>query len=131
MSADEQLDDAQRQAIRRNLAIVDKLLTLPDVKRHESRFEGEIALVAPGPQRAAVNEVVEEALGKPAKPEGEEIPAELQDNPLIETIGGLRKGQTLYLQNLGGELTFYLAYWPWSGGARFTIKLGVFLPPED
>ena len=131
MSADDQLDAAQRQAVRRNLAIVDKLLTLPDVKRHESRFEGEIALVAPAAQRDAVNEVVEELMGEALKPEGEAVPAELQANPLIETIGGLRKGQTLYLQDLGGGLSFYLAYWPWGGGGRFTIKLGVFLPPED
>ena len=127
----DQLDAAQRQAVRRNLAVVDKLLAVEGVNRHESRFEGEIALVAPGSAREAVDAVVEELLGKPVKPADDEVPAELRENALLETIGGIRKSQTLYMQDLGGGLTFYLAYWPWSGGARFTIKLGVYLPPGD
>jgi hypothetical protein len=127
----EQLSAAQRQAVRRNLALVDKLLTLEGVARHESRFDGEIALVASSGSRAAIDAVIEELLGKPAKPTDEEVSAELRENALLETIGGIRKSQTLYLQDLGGGLTFYLAYWPWSGGARFTIKMGVYLPAED
>ncbi len=130
MSGDEKLDSAQRLAIQRHLEMADTLAALPDVERQQSRFEGEITLVAPGASQGAVSAVVEPLLGPAAKPADSAVPAELQKNPLLDAIGGIRSNQTLYLKELGGGVSLYVAYWPWSGGARVTIKIGVYNPPE-
>ncbi|MBI2895176.1 MAG: hypothetical protein HYY06_16600 [Deltaproteobacteria bacterium] len=130
MSGDEDLDAAQRLAIQRHLEMGETLAALPDVQRQQSRFEGETTLVAPGASRDAVSAVVEPLFGPPAKPADSAVPAELQGHPLLQAIGGIRTNQTLYLKQLGPGLSLYVAFWPWNGGARFTIKIGVHGSPE-
>ena len=53
------------------------------------------------------------------------MPTELVGTPLVEALGGIRGGQTLYVKELGDGLAIYVAFWPWGGGKRFTIKIGV------
>lgn len=130
MSGDEEIDDAKQPAIRRHMEMGDTLAALPDVERQQSRFDGEITLVAAGASQGAVSAVIEPLLGPPTKPADSEVPAELQKHPLLDAIGGIRKNQTLYLKELGGGLSVYVAYWPWSGGGRFTIKIGFYNRPK-
>ena len=127
MPASAPLGSVLRQAEQRQIELGDRLALLPGAQRHESRFEGEICLVAESLRLDAVSAVVEELLGPPAKPANVEVPAALAGAPLVEAIGGLRANQTLYLIDLGGGVSLYAAYWPWGGGARFTIKLGVYV----
>jgi hypothetical protein len=113
--------------------LADRLVELPEVRRHESRFEGEISLVAETVGRDAVSAVVEAELGPPAKPADSAVSAELNHHALVEAIGGIRASQTLYWRDLGGGATLYVAYWPWADGGRFTIKIGVYrrtAPPD-
>ena len=126
MSFPAPLESALRQAEQHQSALGDRLAQLPGVQRHDSRFEGEISLVAESSRRDAVSAVVEEQLGPPAKPAESEVPAAFDHAALVDAIGGIRPSQTLYVSDLGG-VSLYAAYWPWGGGARFTIKLGVYV----
>jgi hypothetical protein len=128
MAADPRLDAAQLQA-----ELGNQLAALPHVKPQESRFEGEIALVAETFAKDSVNALVEAEMGPAAKPADTAVTPELQHHPLLDAIGGVRGSQTLYIKDLGAGVVFYVAYWPWGGGARFTIKIGVFVrrrPPD-
>jgi len=127
MSADAELEAARQEAVRRQVDLGDRLAALPDVRREESRFEGEITLVAERSAGDAVNALVEGELGPAAKSADAALTAELRQHPLVQAIGGIRGNQSLYCRDLGQGLTSYVAYWPWGGGACFTIKIGVFL----
>ena len=127
MSSDAELDAAHRQAVQRQVELGERLAALPDVRPEDSRFEGEITLVAQSSAREAVDAAVEEQLGPPSKPADGPVTAELKQHPLLEAIGGIRGNQTLYLEELGDGLARYVAYWPWGGGACFTIKIGTYL----
>lgn len=133
MLVEKPVDAAQRQALQRRADLVDRLAALPDVKKQDSRFEGEITLVAESVRRAEVCALVEAELGPAAKPADGVVTKELKAHPLLEAIGGLRADQSLYLVDLGDGLNLYVAFWPWGGGAKFTIKIGVYerrMPPE-
>jgi hypothetical protein len=136
LSTEQDLDAAQRQAVQRQMELGARLGALPEVQPQDSRFDGEITLVAESLVQDAVSAVVEELVGPAAKPANAEVPAELRQHPLLDAIGGIRPSQTLYLKDLGEGLSLYVAYWPWGGGGRFTIKIGVYLrrlppaPPE-
>jgi hypothetical protein len=106
--------------------VIGELLALPFVKKHDTRFANEVALVAPSSNLKEVDTVVERFLPPPpAKPAGEKLPADLADSPLLEAMGGVRGDQTLYLKRLGDGISIYVAYWPWGGGQRVTIKIGI------
>ncbi len=119
------MPEAQRLALKRDLAIVPDLLAVPGVKQHQTRFENEIALVAPMDQLAAVSAVVERTLPPAVKPAGGPLPPELQTSSVVDAMGGVTGGQTLYLKDLGSGLSLYVAFWPWNGNQRFTVKIGV------
>ena len=112
-------------ALKRDLSVVAELLALPSVGEHETRFEHEVALVAPSASLDQVCSVVERRLSSAVKPADHDLPPELQASALVEAMGGVEAGQTLYLKRIGGGLSLYVAFWPWSGGERFTIKIGV------
>jgi hypothetical protein len=119
------LTEKQQANLERSLALVQQLLTIESVAKHDTRFENEVALVAPGSALEPVAAKVEEHLGAPKKTADSALPAELTDAPLVEALGGIRGGQTLYVKELGEGLAIYVAFWPWGGGKRFTIKIGV------
>ncbi len=121
------MNDQRRDAIRQKLELIGELKAVPKVKPHDSRFENEIALVAPAAVTAEVDTVVQRYLGEPTKPAGKGLPLSLKFNSVIRALGGIRKEQTLYMVALDEVVTFYVAYWPWGGGERFTIKVGVHL----
>ena len=115
----------QQQELKRDLGVIGELLALPSVAKHDTRFENEVALVAPTAELAEVCAVVERHLPPPVKPADQSLPQELEVSDLLDAMGGVQKGQTLYLKRLGEGLSLYVAYWPWGGGERFTIKIGV------
>ena len=121
----QELSDQQKASLQRSLALVQQLLSIDTVAKHETRFEGEVALVAPATALEPVTAKVEEHLDAPKKGADEALPADLAEAPLIEAMGGIRGGQTLYIKELGDGLSMYVAFWPWGGGKRFTIKIGV------
>ena len=107
------------------LGIIKKLLAVPSVTKHDTRFANEVALVAPESAMTTVADIVTAELGAAVKPAGAPLPAELTDSPLLDAMGGARGGQTLYLLGLGEGLSIYVAFWPWGGGKKTTIKVGV------
>jgi len=121
----DQLSPEQSDALKSELAMIPQLLALPSVNKHDTRFEGEVALVAPREALEGVAAIVEEHLGEPAKAAGTSVPADLAGSAMVKAMGGLRGNQTLYAKAVGEELTVYVAFWPWGGGARITIKVGV------
>jgi hypothetical protein len=125
MAMTDGMSPQQQIALKRDLAVIGELLALPYVKKHDTRFENEVALVAPSSNLAEVGAVVERFLPPPVKPAGAKLPAELADDPLLEAMGGVRGDQTLYLKRLGDGISVYVAYWPWGGGQRVTIKIGI------
>ena len=121
----QELTHQQQATLERSLALVQQLLAISAVAKHETHFENEIALVAPGSALEQVASKIEERLGAPKKAADAAMPAELTGAPLVEALGGIRDGQTLYVKKLGDGLAMYVAFWPWVGGKRFTIKIGV------
>jgi hypothetical protein len=119
------MQEAQRLALQRDLGVIKELLALPFVKRHETRFENEVALVAPTEHLAAVTAAVERALGPAVKAATGPLPGALAQSPLLEAMGGVQDGQALFLKDLGAGVSLYVAYWPWGNHQRFTIKIGV------
>jgi hypothetical protein len=119
------LTDKQRKALGKELAIVGVLLGIEGVRKHETRFANEVALVAPTAIRAAVEKAVGGQLGEPVKPAGAPVPPELASSAMCKAMGGLRGDQTLYRKALDGGVTVYIAFWPWGSGTQFTIKVGV------
>jgi len=115
----------QQEALKRDLAMVQALLAIPGVKKHETRFEGEIALVSPIGRFVEVSAAVQGVMGQPVKSARDRLPAALAASSALNPMGGIRGDQTLYLKSLGEDLSLYVAYWPWGGGDQFTIKLGV------
>jgi hypothetical protein len=130
MSMTDGMTEQQQAALKRDLAVIGELLALPFVKKHDTRFANEVALVAPAANLKEVDAVVERFLPPPpTKPAGEKTPLTLIESPLFEAMGGVRGDQTLYLKVLGDGISVYVAYWPWGGGQRVTIKVGIHIQP--
>ena len=65
-------------------------------------------------------------LGKPVKEPGKEadVPADIQG--LIDSMGGLRIGQSFFYKKGEGKQVIYAALWPWeSNPEKITLKAGV------
>jgi hypothetical protein len=125
MASNEGMSAEQQAALKRNLVLVQDLLALSFVQKHETRFDGEVALVAPTSNQAEVSAVVERYLPAAVKAAGKPTPPELAAGSLCKAMGGIRANQTLFVKDVGGGLSLYVAYWPWGSGQRFTIKIGV------
>jgi len=65
--------------------------------------------------------VLEDIFGSSAWPSKKRLLKNTQK--LIKSVGGLRKGQTLYLLNNGGGCSAFAMLWPWRDGERITIKI--------
>jgi hypothetical protein len=125
MAAADEMTTEQRTSLKRDLAVIGTLQALASVRTHDTRFDNETAFVAPTADLDEVNAVVEKYVGEPVKRAGGNLPPELESSTLLDAMGGVQDGQTLYLKSYGGGLSLYVAYWPWGGGSRFTIKVGV------
>jgi hypothetical protein len=72
-----------------------------------------------------LNSLLEKHLGPAAKEPGEEanLPKEIQK--IVDSLGGLRKGQSFFYRKDGSQV-IYAAIWPWlSDPDRMTLKSGV------
>ena len=121
-----ELTPEQTADLEQKKVIVKALLELPDVGKHDTRFAQEVALVAASSSKEQVVAIVEGLFGQPLKPAGENIPDNLSSSPLVRAMGGIRGDQTLYSHVISEHVTAYIAFWPWNGGARFSIKVGVY-----
>jgi hypothetical protein len=121
-----ELNKEQRTGLEDRLVMLRKLLALDTVEKHETRFDNEIALVSSKADIDAVDAVVQEHLGEPVKTASGKLPSDFAHAELLDAMGGVRGGQTLYLQDVGNGLVLYVAFWPWGSGARITIKVGVY-----
>ncbi|MDP3730029.1 MAG: hypothetical protein Q8R14_00700 [Candidatus Omnitrophota bacterium] len=93
--------------------------TEPDMMRMDSEnyFEAVIG-------HARLEEAVcalEGVFGAPAWPSDKKLSRDTER--LIKNIGGLRKGQTLYILNDGSGCSVFAMLWPWQDGQRVTIKM--------
>ena len=66
--------------------------------------------------------VLEGIFEAPAWPSDKKLSKDTEK--LIKSIGGLRKGQTLYFLNNKSECSAFAMLWPWQDGERITIKMG-------
>lgn len=70
-------------------------------------------------------ELLQEALGEPVKPFGQDakIPSDVQ--AWLNRIGGIRKDQCLFLRRGEGQEALYATLWPWaSDPTKVTLKVG-------
>jgi len=65
--------------------------------------------------------VLEGIFGTPAWPSDKKLSKDTEK--LIKSVGGLRKGQTLYFLNNRSECSAFAMLWPWQDGERITIKM--------
>ncbi len=65
--------------------------------------------------------VLEGIFGAPVWPSDKKLSKDTEK--LIKNVGGLRKGQTLYVLNDGSEASVFAMLWPWQDGERITIKM--------
>ena len=122
----DQMSATQRDQLQQRLAMVGELLAVDGVAKHDTRFDSEVALVADEAADEQVARIVASHMGEPSKPAGAALPDGLDKDPMVEAFGGLRADQTLYRLSLGDSLEVYVALWPWGGGKRITIKIGVY-----
>jgi hypothetical protein len=108
-------------------ALVERLRELaPDQTRlvtNDTYFEGVILR-----ERVAdFQAVVTDALGEPAKAIGVRAAFEDDLERLVDSRGGIDKGQCLHLRCFSddGSVAF-AAFWPWSDGKHVTLKAGLY-----
>ncbi|MFA5356874.1 MAG: hypothetical protein WC301_05675 [Candidatus Omnitrophota bacterium] len=63
---------------------------------------------------------LEKVFGPPAWPSEKPIMPDTQG--IIDTFGGIREGQTLYLRN-DGKYSFFAMLWPWQDMQHTTVKI--------
>jgi hypothetical protein len=72
-----------------------------------------------------LNSLLKRYLGSAAKEHGKEanLPKEIEE--FVDSLGGLRKGQSFFYR-LEGHQVIYAALWPWeSDPTKITLKSGV------
>jgi hypothetical protein len=127
----QEMSEEQRRVMQGDLALVQRLLALAGVSQHDTRFQNEVALVAATAALPEVEPLVQEVMGQAVKPAEAELPEDFEPRGLLAAMGGVRRGQTLYLKSATGGLFLYVAYWPWGSGAKVTVKIGVFEDAGD
>lgn len=65
--------------------------------------------------------VLESLLGKAVWPSKDKLVKEAQK--MVDNLGGLRKGQTLFFSDKDG-LALFAMLWPWQDGEKTTVKTG-------
>jgi hypothetical protein len=61
-----------------------------------------------------------EIFGAPAWPSASELPAKTKE--IVDSHGGLMKGQTMFLLQQEGN-TIFVMLWPWQDGINITVKV--------
>ena len=72
-----------------------------------------------------LNSLLKRYLGSAAKERGKEanLPKEIEE--FVDSLGGLRKGQSFFYRQEGNQV-IYAALWPWeSDPTKITLKSGV------
>ena len=72
-----------------------------------------------------LNALLKKYLGPAAKERGKDanLPKEIEE--FVDSLGGLREGQSFFYRQNGNQVTF-VALWPWeSDQAKITLKCGV------
>ena len=64
--------------------------------------------------------------GKPAKDFDEKCRFADDLDEKVDSIGGIDKGQCLYLRGFEDDHVLYAALWPWGDPDKITLKLGMF-----
>jgi len=121
----EDMSSDERRDLQQYLAVVQQLLTLESVRKHDTRFDNEVAVLVPVDELEAATGMVEELFGTPVKAASEKPARELAKSAMVDAMGGARGGQTLYAKVLGPKLCAYVAMWPWGSGKKITFKIGV------
>ncbi|MCX5668109.1 MAG: hypothetical protein NTY34_07385 [Candidatus Omnitrophica bacterium] len=93
--------------------------TEPDMTRmdNENYFEAVIGHA----RLEGMIRVLEGIFGAPAWPSGKKLSKDAEI--LIKSVGGLRKGQTLYFLNNKEGCSAFAMLWPWQDGEKVTIKM--------
>ncbi len=91
----------------------------PDTTRMDS--ENYFEAVIGHARLEGVVRVLEGIFGAPVWPSDKKLSKDMQT--LIKSVGGLRKGQTLYFLNNRNECSAFAMLWPWQNGERITIKM--------
>jgi len=68
-----------------------------------------------------VTQTLENLLGKPVWPSKDRLAKETKQ--LVDSLGGLRKDQTLFFLNKDG-VSLFAMLWPWQDGEKVTLKMG-------
>lgn len=72
-----------------------------------------------------LNSLLEKHIGPAAKESGKEANLPEEINELVDSLGGLRKGQSFFYRR-DGDHVIYAALWPWeSNPNKITLKSGV------
>jgi hypothetical protein len=121
----EDMSSDDRQDLQQHLAVVQQLLALDAVRKHDTRFDNEVAVLVPADDLEAATAIVQALFGTPVKAADEKPARELAKSSMVDAMGGARGGQTLYAKVLGPTLCVYVALWPWGSGKKITLKIGV------
>lgn len=78
-----------------------------------------------------IEKLLAEMVGAPYKPRGETAFFKNFFDAFVKRVGGIRRSQSLYRRDFEGEVTLYVALWPWeSKPERVSVRIG-FLYPSD
>jgi hypothetical protein len=93
--------------------------------RPNSRGSDYLEAVMDTKDMESLNSLLRRYLGPPAKGQGEEVNLPKEIGELVDSLGGLRKGQSFFYGREGHRVR-YAALWPWeSDPTKVTLKAGV------
>lgn len=88
--------------------------------------ESELEFVFRSKHLTDVVTALERAFGPAAKPHNVNVAFQRDVRQLIETRGGIRREQTLFLARAADGTVAFAALWPWNGDKYTTLKVGVY-----
>ena len=109
--------------------LIARLRQLPNSEIREDSTHIYLEMVITGHQLDNYATVLTEVLGPPVKPFGESVSLEKPLRAMVDSQGGIRRDQCLYLKHYQDQFVAFAALWPWSGGNPLTLKVGVFSQP--
>lgn len=78
-----------------------------------------------------IESLLAEVVGLPYKPRGQTAILKNFFDAFVKRVGGIRRSQSLYRREFDGEVSVYVALWPWeSKPERVSLRIG-FLYPSD
>jgi len=80
-----------------------------------------LEVVIPAKELGKLTAVLDRIFGGPAWPSSNSLSDEAK--AVINNVGGIRKGQTLYCWHQEGDVIFAML-WPWQDGKSVTVKMG-------